>query len=183
MCRSAMVGECSPKAFDVHEVVGGVVDGVAADPPCIELVLAHFHLVMPGVLRNLTQPSPKRHRLPLEAVECSVEIYRPGLWIEARHWSLTEIDSWLRQGAVQDEAHPEEHLSDVIDILGDRPCGRKRPPHRVVLTKPSRCGPKSLRQLADRVERGTVGPVVAIEAALAAPLDWHLQMLPRLAPG
>jgi hypothetical protein len=183
MCRSAMVGERSPKAFDVHEVVGGVVDGVAADPPCIEIVLAHFHLVMPGVLRNLTQPSPKRHRLPLEAVECSVEIYRPGLWIEARHWSLTEIDSWLRQGAVQDEAHPEEHLSDVIDILGDRPYGRKRPPHRVVLTKPSRCGPKSLRQLADRVERGTVGPVVAIEAALAAPLDWHLQMLPRLAPG
>jgi hypothetical protein len=176
-----MAEEGSAKAFDVHEVVGGVVDGVATDPPCIELVLAQSHLVMPAVLRNLTQPTSERRRLPLEAVECSVEIYRPGLWIEARLWSLTEIDSWLRQCAVQDEAHPEEHLSDVIDIFDDRPCGRKRPPHGVMLTKPSRCGPKSLRKLADRVERGRVGPVVAIEAALAAPLDWHLEMLPRLA--
>jgi hypothetical protein len=92
-----MAEERSPKALDVHEVVGGVVDGVATDPPCIELVLAHSHFVMPGVLRNLTQPTPERHRLPLEAVESRVEIYRPGLWIEARLRSLTEIDSWLRQ--------------------------------------------------------------------------------------
>jgi hypothetical protein len=50
-----------------------------------------------------------------------------------------------------------------------------------MLTEPGRCGPKSLRQLADRVECGSVGPVVAVEAAFTAPLDWHLAMLPRLA--
>jgi hypothetical protein len=32
----------------------------------------------------------------------------------------------------------------------------------VVLAKPSRCRPKSLGQLADRVKYGSVGPVVAI---------------------
>jgi hypothetical protein len=63
--------------------VRAVSDGRGAQPegvrrPCIELVLAHPHLVMPGVLRNLMQPTPKRHRLPLEAIESSVEIYRPG---------------------------------------------------------------------------------------------------------
>jgi hypothetical protein len=176
-----MAVERSPKAFDVHEVVGGVVDGVATDPPRIELVPAHSHLVMPGVLRDLTQPSRERHRLALEAVERTNQLHRPGLWIEARLWSLAEIDSWLRQCAVQGEAHREEHLSDVIDILGDRPRGREGPPHRVMLTEPSRCGPKSLRQVADGVECGSVGPVVAVEAAFAAPLDWHLAMLPRLA--
>jgi hypothetical protein len=63
--------------------------------------------VKPGVLRNLTQPTPERHRLPIEAVERSVEVDRPGLWIEARLWSVTEIDSWLRQCAVQDVRIPK----------------------------------------------------------------------------
>jgi hypothetical protein len=60
-----MAAEHRPNAFDVHEVVSCVVNGVAADPPSVDLILAHSHLEIPGVLPNDRQQTPMRHRLPL----------------------------------------------------------------------------------------------------------------------